>query len=89
MATQSIRCKTCAHIHTTVSEVIKKAYNPKEEKALPHNLLKIKCLLQTQKFSMTGKEDKSIKAFTDPTTSEHVSLKISDGKVKVKEDHRK
>ncbi|GKE40725.1 hypothetical protein Tco_1464130 [Tanacetum coccineum] len=71
MTTQSFRCKTCAHIHTTVSEVIKKAYI-QSFRTISEN----QCLLQILKVIMIGRRY-IIKAFKDSNRYEHVRLKIS------------
>ncbi|GJZ06187.1 hypothetical protein Tco_0539980 [Tanacetum coccineum] len=71
MTTQSFRCKTCAHIHTTVSEVIKKAYI-QSFRIISEN----QCLLQILKVIMIGRRY-IIKAFKDSNRYEHVRLKIS------------
>ncbi|GJT69610.1 reverse transcriptase domain-containing protein [Tanacetum coccineum] len=71
MTTQSFRCKTCAHIHTTVSEVIKKVFI-QGFRTISEN----QCLLQILKVTMIGRRD-IIKAFKDSNRYEHVRLKIS------------
>ncbi|GJS78110.1 hypothetical protein Tco_0727991 [Tanacetum coccineum] len=71
MTTQSFRCKTHAHIHTTVSEVIKKVFI-QGFRTISEN----QCLLQILKVTMIGRRD-IIKAFKDSNRYEHVSLKIS------------
>ncbi|GJU89191.1 hypothetical protein Tco_1301614 [Tanacetum coccineum] len=71
MTTQSFRCKTHAHIHTTVSEVIKKVFI-QGFRTISEN----QCLLQILKVTMIGRRD-IIKAFKDSNRYEHVRLKIS------------
>ncbi|GJZ88319.1 retrovirus-related pol polyprotein from transposon TNT 1-94 [Tanacetum coccineum] len=71
MTTQSFRCKTCAHIHTTVSEVIKKAYI-QSFRTISEN----QCLLQMLNV-MEIRRRYIIKAFKDSNRYEHVRLKIS------------
>ncbi|GJR50238.1 hypothetical protein Tco_1400759 [Tanacetum coccineum] len=71
MTTQSFRCKTHAHIHTTVSEVIKKVFK-QGFRTISEN----QCLLQILKVTMIGRRD-IIKAFKDSNRYEHVRLKIS------------
>ncbi|GJT12376.1 hypothetical protein Tco_0859418 [Tanacetum coccineum] len=66
MTTQSFRCKTCAHIHTTVSEVIKKAYI-QGFRTISEN----QCLLQILKVTMLKKETSS-KLSKIQTDNEHV-----------------
>ncbi|GJW22157.1 retrotransposon protein, putative, ty1-copia subclass [Tanacetum coccineum] len=61
MTTQSFRCKTCAHIHTTVSEVIKKAYI-QSFRTISEN----QCLLQMLNV-MEIRRRYIIKAFQIPT----------------------
>ncbi|GKA05628.1 hypothetical protein Tco_0684748 [Tanacetum coccineum] len=71
MTTQSFRCKTCAHIHTTLSEVIKKAYI-QSFRTISEN----QCLLQMLNV-MEIRRRYIIKAFKDSNRYEHVRLKIS------------
>ncbi|GJT32421.1 hypothetical protein Tco_0922840 [Tanacetum coccineum] len=71
MTTQSIRCKTCAHILTQISEEIKKAYI-QSFRTISEN----QCLLQILKVIMIGRRY-IIKAFKDSNRYEHVRLKIS------------
>ncbi|GKC91803.1 hypothetical protein Tco_1152452 [Tanacetum coccineum] len=63
--------QTCAHIHTTVSEVIKKVFI-QSFRTISEN----QCLLQILKVTMIGRRD-IIKAFKDSNRYEHVRLKIS------------
>ncbi|GJR57339.1 hypothetical protein Tco_1499501 [Tanacetum coccineum] len=74
MTTQSFRCKTCAHIHTTVSEVIKKAYI-QSFRTISEN----QCLLQILKVIMIGRRY-IIKAFKDSNRYEHDHLGKFDAK---------
>ncbi|GJR01904.1 hypothetical protein Tco_0524888 [Tanacetum coccineum] len=67
MTTQSFRCKTHAHIHTTVSEVIKKVFI-QGFRTISEN----QCLLQILKVTMIGRRD-IIKAFKDSNRYEHGS----------------
>ncbi|GJR71906.1 hypothetical protein Tco_0084271 [Tanacetum coccineum] len=60
-----------AHIHTTVSEVIKKVFI-QGFRTISEN----QCLLQILKVTMIGRRD-IIKAFKDSNRYEHVRLKIS------------
>ncbi|GJT55074.1 hypothetical protein Tco_0990128 [Tanacetum coccineum] len=62
---------THAHIHTTVSEVIKKVFI-QGFRTISEN----QCLLQILKVTMIGRRD-IIKAFKDSNRYEHVRLKIS------------
>ncbi|GJZ38702.1 hypothetical protein Tco_0585265 [Tanacetum coccineum] len=63
--------QTHAHIHTTVSEVIKKVFI-QGFRTISEN----QCLLQILKVTMIGRRD-IIKAFKDSNRYEHVRLKIS------------
>ncbi|GJS96681.1 uncharacterized mitochondrial protein-like protein [Tanacetum coccineum] len=67
MKTQSFRCKTHAHIHTIVSEVIKKVFI-QGFRTISEN----RCLLQILKVTMIGRRD-IIKAFKDSNRYEHSS----------------
>ncbi|GJV16514.1 hypothetical protein Tco_1361837 [Tanacetum coccineum] len=65
LSDHSFRCKTHAHIHTTVSEVIKKVFI-QGFRTISEN----QCLLQILKVTMIGRRD-IIKAFKDSNRYEH------------------